>query len=361
MDFLKEQHIARGVKSLTDRELVLFEQYLEPKKKSKGVAIILCLLLGAIGMHHFYMGRYGWGFLYILISPFFLSLLGSIIDLFTMETAFQNYNLKIREQALKQVISLRDNLPTSRVTPQIAIWIFIAIIFGLFISIPQYNKNKQTLKQVKENKLSVAEIEKVFNKKYEETKCTIKTYYRYIKLKGEHNCNLEKSFLVGKNLSFANLYQAKLERANLQRVILRNADLQWANLKKANLKKADLSYANIESADFKNANLSGVNFTGAKMYLATFQNADLSRANLLNQNLNQVDMRGANLQFANLQGANFQYADLGNADLKGANLQGADLKGINLNGANLRGADLRGAEIRKMDLRGAKLQFAKMD
>ena len=65
MNFLKEQNIAKGIKNLIDRELVLFEQYLEPRKKSKGVAIILCLLLDAIGMHHFYMGRYGWGAFFI--------------------------------------------------------------------------------------------------------------------------------------------------------------------------------------------------------------------------------------------------------------------------------------------------------
>lgn len=44
--------------------------------KSRGVAILLALLLGGIGGHKFYLGRIGWGFLYLV---FFWTLVPGIV------------------------------------------------------------------------------------------------------------------------------------------------------------------------------------------------------------------------------------------------------------------------------------------
>jgi len=40
--------------------------------KSRGIAIILALLLGGLGVHKFYLGRAGWGLLYLLFCWTFI-------------------------------------------------------------------------------------------------------------------------------------------------------------------------------------------------------------------------------------------------------------------------------------------------
>lgn len=50
--------------------------------KSKKTALILCLFLGFLGAHRFYVGKYGTGILYLLTLGFFS--LGWFFDLFSM-------------------------------------------------------------------------------------------------------------------------------------------------------------------------------------------------------------------------------------------------------------------------------------
>lgn len=39
--------------------------------KSRKVALILCIFLGFLGFHNFYVGRYGRGFLFMFTAGFF--------------------------------------------------------------------------------------------------------------------------------------------------------------------------------------------------------------------------------------------------------------------------------------------------
>ena len=61
-------------------------------RKSKGLALILCLFGGGIGLHDFYLGRYVMGTLSVLFCWTFIPLIGSILDffliLFTPESVF---------------------------------------------------------------------------------------------------------------------------------------------------------------------------------------------------------------------------------------------------------------------------------
>ena len=52
--------------------------------KSKKVALILCVFLGAIGMHYFYVGRIGKGLLYL--CTFGLGGVGWIADIVKVAT-----------------------------------------------------------------------------------------------------------------------------------------------------------------------------------------------------------------------------------------------------------------------------------
>ena len=62
--------------------------------KSKGVAYILWLIsgFGWLGFQHFYLGKIGKGIIWIFTGGFFG--IGSLIDLFTLGGAVDNYNTK---------------------------------------------------------------------------------------------------------------------------------------------------------------------------------------------------------------------------------------------------------------------------
>jgi len=74
--------------------------------KSKGTAYLLWLIsiFGWLGFHHFYLGKIGKGIIWILTGGVFG--IGSLVDLFTLGGAVDNYNTKeelktIRTNALR--------------------------------------------------------------------------------------------------------------------------------------------------------------------------------------------------------------------------------------------------------------------
>ena len=52
--------------------------------KSRLAALLLCIFLGAIGVHHFYVGRVGYGILYIFTAGLFG--IGCLVDLILIAT-----------------------------------------------------------------------------------------------------------------------------------------------------------------------------------------------------------------------------------------------------------------------------------
>ena len=60
--------------------------------KSKAVAGILAILLGGIGAHKFYLGRWGWGIIYLLFCwtyiPSIIGLIEGIVYLVSNENDF---------------------------------------------------------------------------------------------------------------------------------------------------------------------------------------------------------------------------------------------------------------------------------
>lgn len=59
--------------------------------KSKGTALVLCILLGYLGAHYFYVGRAGKGILYFLTAGLFG--IGWIIDIISIATGSFKDNL----------------------------------------------------------------------------------------------------------------------------------------------------------------------------------------------------------------------------------------------------------------------------
>ncbi len=131
--------------------------------------------------------------------------------------------------------------------------------------------------------------------------------------------------LVGRDLRFANAWQAFLAKANLEQV---------------NLSGANLIETNFQSAHFVGANLNGADLLSANLDDASLDDASLRGANLVVASLIDARLRNADLTGANLSFADLQYADLYNADLTGAVLIDTVL-----DGANFEYADLSGAKI----------------
>lgn len=73
--------------------------YLEPHKKSLLEAYLLCIPLGFLGAHHFYLGRPGFGVLYFL--TFGLMGCGWVVDMFRLPCLVQQVNRRNKEKAVQ--------------------------------------------------------------------------------------------------------------------------------------------------------------------------------------------------------------------------------------------------------------------
>jgi len=64
------------------------------KEKETWVAYLLWFFLGFLGVHKFYLGKMGWGILYIFTGGLFL--IGWLIDIFTIPSQVRRANEEIR-------------------------------------------------------------------------------------------------------------------------------------------------------------------------------------------------------------------------------------------------------------------------
>ena len=137
-----------------------------------------------------------------------------------------------------------------------------------------------------------------------------------------NRAKLADSYLIGANLSSAQLITADLSRAILENASLTGADLGEAKLTLSNLHGATLGQVRARGAEFTFANLTQSNWQGADLSSANFSNAQLQDADL-----SFTKLVKANLTNAQLQNAKLRDADLSLADLRGANLAGTDFRG----------------------------------
>ncbi len=61
--------------------------------KETWIAYVLWFFLGFLGVHKFYLGKTGWGILYILTGGIFC--VGLLIDLFTIPIQVRHYNQRL--------------------------------------------------------------------------------------------------------------------------------------------------------------------------------------------------------------------------------------------------------------------------
>lgn len=78
--------------SLTSSQLLLFSERYNLQKRSQGTALLLCFLLGAFGIHKFYLRQNIAGMLYLLFCWSFIPAILSIADLFLISAQVRRYN-----------------------------------------------------------------------------------------------------------------------------------------------------------------------------------------------------------------------------------------------------------------------------
>lgn len=68
-------------------------KYGSTNSKSKGLAIFLAIVLGGLGAHKFYLGKAGWGVMYLLFSwtgiPMVVGIIEGLSYLFRSDSSFK--------------------------------------------------------------------------------------------------------------------------------------------------------------------------------------------------------------------------------------------------------------------------------
>jgi TM2 domain-containing membrane protein YozV len=83
------------MQELSTNQLLLLQMNMRDKVKSSTTALMLCLFLGGIGAHEYYLGKIGRGLVYTLLCWTFIPCLISLIQLFTITGRVQRENANI--------------------------------------------------------------------------------------------------------------------------------------------------------------------------------------------------------------------------------------------------------------------------
>ena len=105
-------------------------------------------------------------------------------------------------------------------------------------------------------------------------------------------------------------------------------DLSNSDLSRIYLVGTNLSQANLRYADLSNASTFGIYFPKANLRAAKLKRAYLAAAYLIESDLTYADLTNANLKFADLFKSTLDYADLNKALLFDTDLGGVDLRKV---------------------------------
>lgn len=110
--------------------------------------------------------------------------------------------------------------------------------------------------------------------------------------------DVSDAFLMGVQLTRANLARASLRGADLRMAVFDQADLKYADLSSANIRNGSMVKAELDYAMFADSDLSGCNLTEANC-----EDSDFSRADLRNCELKNLNWKGIKeVKLANLFG-----------------------------------------------------------
>lgn len=95
METLELQHILNSIPE--DRQNLFLMEYNE-KKKNPSTAVMLAILLGGFGAHHFYLGNIAAGVIYLLFSWTGLTYLVGWFEAITLSNKVRQKNMTIAHE-----------------------------------------------------------------------------------------------------------------------------------------------------------------------------------------------------------------------------------------------------------------------
>ena len=82
------------MEGMTPAQRELFLAEMATVRKDRGTAILLCLLLGGLGVQHFYLGNILQGLLYLLLCWTFIPVIVSLIEVFFIGAQTDQINMR---------------------------------------------------------------------------------------------------------------------------------------------------------------------------------------------------------------------------------------------------------------------------
>jgi TM2 domain-containing membrane protein YozV len=100
---------------LTPQQKLYFQQEYDKVVRNPSTALILCLLLGGVGAHRFYLRQWGWGIAYVLFCYTFIPVIVSLFECFGIKKRTVAYNEQCAQEILTKMNVIFSD-PTIAVT-----------------------------------------------------------------------------------------------------------------------------------------------------------------------------------------------------------------------------------------------------
>lgn len=97
------------LKDLTDHERLLFQTEMTGRRKDTTVGVLLCLFLGGLGAHRFYLGQMGLGVLYILFCWTLIPPFLALVECFLMSGRISRHNTAVGVEIVTQLKAIRTS------------------------------------------------------------------------------------------------------------------------------------------------------------------------------------------------------------------------------------------------------------
>lgn len=96
------------MKDLNDQERLMFQNEVNARRKDVSVGVILCLFLGGLGAHRFYMGQTGLGVVYVLLFWTLIPALVALVECFLMPGRVREHNAAVASEVVTKLKALRE-------------------------------------------------------------------------------------------------------------------------------------------------------------------------------------------------------------------------------------------------------------
>ena len=89
--------------NLTQQQKLFFHEEYEKQSRSPSTALVLALLLGGVGAHHFYLRQWGWGIAYLLFCWTFIPAVVAIGECFVIRRRTRKYNEQLASSIMQKM------------------------------------------------------------------------------------------------------------------------------------------------------------------------------------------------------------------------------------------------------------------